>query len=678
MKCIPQEIVDKMKVQLKKGELSTDVVKDMLPEERAALKSILENVVADKLGVSVSKGEVAEITAKAKKIDTAQIKLGDDLGNPTKVSENIDFFKAKKEMDDYLLSRHPSNKLKVLTGTIGRGMMLGSVKSPILNIGSNIEIGFAEALSRRIETGRLTGANNKMAVDFVKMANQIYQKTGYDVSRMTSLQDTGAGGARVLGDMTHSQGTGAVRKVGQIIEDTVFKQLMGAPDVAFSSAHFADSVNLNSMKIAKGDKVKASKFMEDSMRLEPNTPEGELLRAQGILDAQKATWTDTSWASKVSEGIRKVLNDVSGDLRAGDYLLPFVKTPANVIATGMDYAGVGIPKAMLKTYQAFKSGNLGTKEHFQSMSRDLIRSGLGLTGAVIIANQLQDEDFVGAYDPARAQIESLRNSNYNAIRVGNKWISVDWLGPLAVPVSAMMYARKYGKTGGEKTFQYSKGVASAAFGIPGISDIYDQVKSSMYSKNQSLGEMTNEATNYAMSEAFSRLVPSFVSDISKAIDPNVRNTKGTTGIIPNTLVNKIPFLGQTLPVKTNVLGETIKGESALSDILLGARVKTDKETPAIKEVLRLSNELGKGVSFTDWEKSSGKTLAQFKEKVGTIGYNKAKIEYGQTLKQELDKIINNSNYESMTDEEKLKLINGADTNATNTIFKQYNFKYKKR
>jgi hypothetical protein len=670
--CIPKEISVRIKSQLEKGEIDADTIAKMLPEEKLALKSILESVVSEGLGVKVSPEEISKIGEMAKNIDATQKTLGNEIGNPTKLKENVDFFKAKKEMENYLLSKSPAHKLKVLTGTIGRGMMLFSVKSPVLNIGSNVEIGFAEALSRRISNFRLSGANNKLAVSYVKMVNKIYQKTGYDISRMTTITDTGVGGERVLGQTVHAQGKGLTRKVGRVIEDIVFKQLMGAPDVAFSSAHFADSVNLNSMKLAKGNKTKAGEIMLDSMRLEPQTPEGLILRTQGILDAQKATWTDTSWASRVSEGIRKILNDVSGDARAGDYLLPFIKTPANVIATGMDYAGMGVPKALYRTFKAFKSGDLGSKEYMHNVVRDLVRAGLGLTGAVIVASLLDDDDFVGAYDPARAQIESLRNSNENSIRIGGKWISTDWLGPLAVPVTAMMYARKYGKTNAERTFQYSKGVLASALNIPGVSDVYDTVKSSAYKKNQSLEEMTGATMDYISSQIYSRLIPSFFSDVSKAVDPNLRQSvKGIESI-----KSKVPFWSTTLPVKKNIFGEEMKGESALTDIFFGARVKTDKEDALVKEISTLSSDLGKGISFTDWDKSSSKQLAQFKSKVGEDKYNEAKIRYGKQLKVLLESEINKSSYKKLSDEDKLKIINNQDSIAMNKIFSMYRFTYK--
>lgn len=669
--CIPPELVSKLKESINSGKLTAESVTNLLPKEREALKAILEEYVAEKLGVTVKAEEVQGIKERSAKIEEAQAKLGDDLGNPNKAKENLDFFKAKKEMDDYLYGLNPANRLKILTGTIGRGVMLASVKTPLLNIGSNAELAFVEALSRRINNFQISGANNKLAIDYVKFVNKVYKETGYDLSRMTAMKDAGVGSAKIVESDIHSQGPGAIRKAGRIVEDLIFKKLMGAPDVAFSSAHFADSVNLNALKLFK-DKTRATEIMNDAMRLEPRTSEGELLREQAILDAQVATWTNRTWASKVSIGIRKILNDITGDARVGDYLLPFVKTGANVVATGMDYAGGGIVSSLVKTAKAIKEGKIGSKEHLQSMTRDMVRSGIGLTAAVIIASQLTDEDFVGAYDPKRAQIESLRNSNYNAIRVGDKWISTDWLGPLAVPVTAIMYSRRLGNTFAERKFQYSKAVLRSVMDIPGIKDIYDTVKAQSYQKNQTLEEMTGATSEYISSQLYSRLVPSLFADFAKAVDPNVRQSgKGYEKIVA-----KIPFLSKTLPVKKDIFGQPVKGESATIDVLFGSRVKTDRETPLIKEISRLSSATDKGIAFTDWDKSSAKTIAEFKKKVGQEKFDKAKIEYGQELKKQLEKTISDPRYSRLSDENKLKVINEKDSQVSEKIMQKYGFKYR--
>lgn len=662
-KQVYKNIIDKIKTLDDMGVLTP-----------ATEDAFLEDLVSDKLGVTVSPEEIQIINDKAKVIDAAQKKLGMDVGNPKKLEENLAFFKAKKEMDDYLQSLAPTSNLKVLTGTIGRGMMLASVKSPLLNIGSNIEIGFMEALRRRITSKGLKGSDNTLAVDYVKMVNKIYQETGYDVSRMINLNDTGASGQRVLGDTVHSEGKGGIRKVGRVVEDVVFKQLMGAPDVAFSSAHFADSANINSLKLAKGDAKKGTEIMNDAMRLEPQTAEGEFIREQAILDAQVATWTNRTWASDISEGIRKIFNKVSGDLRVGDYIMPFVKTPANVIATSMDYAGLGIPRTLLRTIKAWRSGDIGSKEFNRKTFRDLARAGLGLVTAAAIVSTLDDDDFVGAYDPQRAQIEQLRNSNTNSIRVGDKWVSVDWLGPLSVPVTAMLYARKYGNSPAESLFQYSRGVGSQVQKIPGISDASDYFRKQVYKKDsQTLKDAISATGDYATGELYTRLIPSFISDISKATDKFERKTSGKI----DTIKSKIPGLRQTLPKKTTIFGEEMKGESAVSDILFGSRVRTDHDSDVLEELRDVSNETDKAINFTNWDTSSNKSLAQFRQKVGGDTYDEAKVEYGKELKTSLDKLLNSSAYQKMDANEKLQAVNNLDTLALKKVLKKEGFTYKK-
>lgn len=636
-------------------------------------RAFLEDLVSDKLGISPTPDEVREISAKAARIDDAQTKLGGNLGNPSAINENVEFFKAKKEMDDYLQSLSPASKLRVATGTIGRGMMLASVKSPILNIGSNIELGVTEALARRLSGNGFKGADNTLAREYVRMVSKVYKETGYDLSRMVSLSDSGASGARVLDDVVHAQGKGAVRATGRVVEDIVFKNLMGAPDAKFGALHFADSVNTGALKMAGGDKKLAREIMDDAMKLEPQTFKGEVLRAQGILDAQTATWTNKSWASEASLGIRKVLNNMSGDLRAGDYLMPFVKTPANVLSTGLDYAGIGIPKALFKTVQAMRRGDIGEKATIQNISRDLIRSGLGLTGAAVLAAQISPENFMGAYDPKRKQIEELRNSNTNAVKIGDKWISLDWFGPLSIGMTASLYAKKYGKNPAEAAFEYGKGAGSTILNLPGIKEVGEAYANFNDKKDQSAEEAGNEAVNYLTSEVYSRLVPSFVSDIARALDPNER--KADKGV--ESIISKIPGARTSLPVKKNVFGEEIKAESPLTRILFGSRVKTDKQDETVREIERVATTNDKGITFTDWDKSTSKVLSQFKEKVGQEQFNNAKDAYGVYLKRKLDEELKKPSYEKLDDLEKLNFMNKQDTEAMDHIFKQYGFRYKK-
>ncbi len=645
-----------------------DEIGVLSPESEAAF---LEDLVTEKLGVSVSADEVAEIRKRAKKIDEAATQLGDDFSNPEKYAENIKFAEAKKEMDDYLMSKMPANVAQILTGTIGRGMMLASFKSPLLNIGSNIEVGITEALSRRIADNQWTGTDSKLAKDYRKMARDIYSKTGYDISRMTSLSDMGGSGGRVLDSSVNVQGDGAVRKTGQIVQDIVFKNLMGRPDAEFAAAHFADSVNLHSKKLAKGDSAQAREMMVDAMRLNPRTDEGKVLRAQAILDAQVATWTNKTWASELTLGIRKILNNLSGDARVGDYALPFVKTPANVIATGIDYAGGGIVKAIADTATAYKTGQLSDPAYTKKMARNLVRSGIGLTGAAVLANLFDEDDFMGAYDPQRAQVEELKNSRENSVRIAGKWVSTDWFGPLAIPFTAMMYAKKYGDTPEEKGYQYGKGLFQSILNLPGIEDAIDLSQAWQYDKNKSFEEMASSATDNALEQAYSRLVPSIFADIAKATDPYQRET----GQGLQSIKAAIPGLRQTLPIRQDVFGRDIKAEDPLTTLLFGARVRSDRGDAITDEISRLIEANDKSLNFTDFDKTSSLKLAQFKESVGNDTYEEAQKYYGEELRKAIEKTVGTTAYDRMNDSEKLEALNDLDGDIIDRTFAKYRFRY---
>lgn len=637
----------------------------------ATEKAFLQDLVADKLGVTVSPEEIRIIDSMAKKVQEAEKPLGDNAGDPQYQKQLVKFFKEKENIDKYLQSLNPSNLLPITTSTIGRGMMLASLKSPILNIHSNTIVGFTEALSRRMADG-VKGTDYTLAKDYVKQAWDVYQKTGYDITRMMSMEDVGVSGSNFMGEILHSQGKGPVRKVARVVEDVVFKQLMGAPDVAFAATHFADTVNILSLKMAKGDKAAARELMVDSMRLNPKTADGAILREQAILDAQTATFTNKSWATKLSGGIRKVLNNLSPRLRLGDYIYPFVKTPANVIALGMDYAGGGAVKSLIKLSDALIKKKKPDPMVLREIVMDATRSGVGLVAAWMISQSLDDDDFEGAYERSKKQQYELEGTKPNSFKYGGKSISIDYLGPIGVSLAAMMYARQYNSLP-EKTYAFVKGVAKGALELPGIKETSKGIQEAMYAKDVDLKSTVKSTGAYLINEIKSRLVPSFMGDIAKATDKYERVTNKSP-VSP--LKSIIPGLRQTLPIKKDVFARPIETESPLSVITTGSRVKSLKEDDVTKKLDELYSIEGNQVRFTDWNTSNGKKLSKFKEKVGDEAYDKARDEYGAQLRGILEKMVGSESFNKMPLRKQLKKIENLDNEIIDRTFKKYNFKYR--
>ena len=128
--------------------------------------SFMQDLVAEKIGVTVSAEEAKIISEKAEKLEKlSEAKPDNEFGLP-----NMEYFKARREMFDYLNSLAPSNRLKILSSTVARGNMLFSVKSPVTNIVGNTFQGIQQAMERRLASRRLKGTNPDLVKDYFKYA----------------------------------------------------------------------------------------------------------------------------------------------------------------------------------------------------------------------------------------------------------------------------------------------------------------------------------------------------------------------------------------------------------------------------------------------------------------------------------------------------------------------------
>lgn len=644
----------------------------------------LSDLITDVMGISMTTDEVKQIAEKAKNLDELYNNPTDD-GIPS-----IEYWEARREMDDYISSLNPSSDLRVFTSTIRRGAMLFSVKSPIVNIENNIVNGMVQSLERRMSSNTYTGLNNDFAIDYVKKVNAIYQKSGYDISRMEMLADTQK---RLGEEITTSQGEGAVKAVGRFYEDVVFKQLMGAPDIAASSIAFADSANLASTKLANAmglegmnAKATALEIFKDAVRINPDTPAGELVRGQAISDARVATNTnkgnptkydsrisESSWYADIAMGVRELLNNSTGDIRLGDQLMPFVKTIANAVQMGIDTAGVGFVKGGFKLIEARKEMLSGNGEPMKEVVRLFIRSGLGLTLATVLAYMFNPDDFISAYDvlnPKEKDMARLKNAPYNSIKIGDKYVSIDYFGPLAAAFVGIMYARKYGEDLPSSLGQYVRGASIQAVRGPGIKEFADLVSNLQEAVQKGkLGDISKGLTSEAIGYIRSGVIPGIVADVAKGIDPVERETRD--GVMSK-VVSAIPVARQSLPEKiSQTTGEPKESEGFLSSILFGSRLKKADESAIVEEFKRLS-ESGNQPTTADISRS-GRTK-ELKEQIGDR-FQEAVKYYGSEYGKKVSQKINALEYKKKPDEEKKRIIDNIRNDIIDKMLRK--FKYNK-
>lgn len=637
----------------------------------------LESFVLQKNKAVLTATEVKKFNELGKNVLEAQKKMGDNFGDVVdNFDSNLNYAKSLKEIQEYSQSLVPSSALKTFVKSTGKAVMLASIKSPLLNVIANTAQGLMEGITRRFANKSIGGkVDSKLLIDYVKSINKIYQQTGIDFSRMIDVGDVVAGVGKTLGEEVSTPKNKYVRS----FTDFIFNKTLSTPDVAFSSLHFADSANLVASRYAKGSKSRANEIFKDALRIEPRTTEGQMVRMQSIADAQYATFTNESKNAKLNAGIRKILGP------AGDIMMPFVKTPANVIESGLDYAGLGALKGVYKMQKAIRADGIKgvSKEAWTEIAKDVTRAGLGMTGAFILAQTINESEFMGAYDPARTGIDQLKNTTYNAVKIGNKWVNVDYFGPIGVPLVSMLYAKKYGDKNGMMK-SYAMGMVQQFAKSPGIEPLATTTKELLkIDPETGKGLEIGGIPQTIFDEFGSRLVPGLMYDLAKATDDVQRDTKQSKYAIKTSLVDldfdkfiaKLPFVRKTLTEKHDSLGRVMLEEDPVTSLMFGARVRTSRDDAITDEIFRL-RDAGQKPNVRDIRFMNSTKVNELKEKVGKEKFYELSQSFGESIANAYEKEISSASYNKLSDEEKKKKLDTVMEAEYSKLLKSNGIKYK--
>lgn len=621
----------------------------------------LHDLVAHKLKMVLTPEEGKAIFERAKNLQDLAPKLGEDgklsnvdkFGNPT-----LDYWKARRDMESYVQSINPSDPIEVFANNIGRNMLLASLHTPMkAGISQFINTIFESAL-RRVSGKQYTSAIDlSLQKDYVTTALDIYNKTGYDVSTMMSLKDDNLFGEKAI----HAEGKGPLNATARVVTDIVINKLHGVPFTITTAVNFADSAALEATRIATKEgltgealKTRSLEIFKDATSYAPQTEDGMTIRSKAQADAQQATFVNKSFGSNVSSAIKGQLNKLAPGL--GTWTIPIAKIPGNVIARGIDVAGGGLVKSIFELKNAYQEfGRTGDKTVFIKPIRTLVPMGLGLTAAYALTSQIDKDNFIGAY-PTNANevaLMKLKGGIANSIKIGDHWISLEYLGPIAPAVVGMMYAKKYGD-GSFKSYaeQYLAGAGEGIENLPGLSLVkgaLDYLATKGQGGKNAIID-SSKIENPLLTFAKSRIIPAFVLDAFKVFGA---------------------------PDKTSTIFGTPNKEQpkAWQQFLFGSAVSKSHQGPIINELSRLEDE-GTLPSLTDVEKRPDVTV--FKAEVTPTIYdatiNDFKTEFRSNVAQLMNgeyvkpatatKMATTLDYENATDAEKAKMI---DTVKANTL-----------
>lgn len=158
-------------------------------------------------------------------------------------------------------------------------------------------------------------------------------------------------------------------------------------------------------------------------------------RAYAIKEAQKATYRDTNALSQTISGLGRVQGD--NPVRKGlgtvvEGILPFRKTPANILARGIEYSPLGLMNGIKQAVWDVKRGTKTGAEAIDSISAGLTGTGLLALGVYMAAQGLvrghgSDDDDENEF------MELMGHQGYALELPGGSSVTLDWLAPEALP-----------------------------------------------------------------------------------------------------------------------------------------------------------------------------------------------------------------------------------------------------
>jgi len=441
-----------------------------------------------------------------------------------------------------------------------------------------------------------------------------YFKTGFDERNIAAKLDYHQVN---YGDSKLSKGI-------QWYTDHVFRG-MGGQDQPFYYGSFNKSLYSQAIAEAKNGGLrglKAKEFVEGVVR----KPTDKMLIAAAN-DAEIAVFQNKTKLGQAGRALQNV--------PLGEVVVPFSRTPAAVAMQMVNYSPAGFIKTMIEN---IGKGRYDKRLFVQGMGRAITGTGL-----LYVGSELYKKDKI-SLDYPRSEREKemwrLEGRQPNSVKFGGKWRNANVLGPAGL---AFLVGGHFQK-GIDETGSPWGGI-SQAMGGSAKSLTEQTFLKGLNQAVDALNDPSRFTTGYARSLAGST-IPTISGDIARATDVSERRIEGPFQAIKS----RLPGLRGTLEPQIEPFGkERERGGSFLETMIDPSRPSTIKSSPAISELRRL------------WDKEYKVTPTQLGDKAGykslTPQQNTQLWEVtGTNIEKNLNLMVSNPKYKSLSDEDKAKLI----------------------
>lgn len=421
-------------------------------------------------------------------------------------------------------------------------------------------------------------------------------------------------------------------------------------------------------------------------------------KAKEIADkyGQYSTLQNDSLLAQKLSGFKRGVNQLSTlgqskEFGLGNAILPFAKTPANLLLRSLDYSPAGIIRAAKQTYDIVRDPktDLTRADVIANVSRALLGTGIGglgyyLADMGVLQGKSSDDPEVrklmaqsGVKDfqingtalrrALGAMVEGGDVKTAAKMQPGDTLWGYQWAAPTSAPLAVgnTIYQGKEDKAGAVKTAGKSV--------LNGLQTLFDSsVLRSLTQAFQTQPGQDNSVTAFG-TNVLKNLPGTFLPSVVRQVNTLLNNdTKETYS--PDTLSNYINptyqnVPGNELPQRVDTLGRPVVKPSTFFDVFLNPAARTKYQpTPEAKFAIDLINETGDN-TLAPRAVSKYITSKGVKQNLTTEQYVKLQTLVGQKTAELIDEINPNG-----TTEEKsaamLKALSAAGTYGRNELKKE--------
>lgn len=663
------------------------VLNNMVEHQRSAAQALQATRILKKLSPETQLYQVQRSVENLQ--EEMNKRYGDKKSPKLKIDQELAerFMRAKNQTER-------DNALTDIYRDIGRQMpsrlidkwnawrylaMLGNARTHVRNIVGNAGFAPVVALKNTIAIGieagtsRVTGGKLERSKTFAGGAEgKALRKAA--AADFAKIQDAALGGgkysefqnankhieegrvifqSKIPGLKQVSKGLEWARKANSVALD--------AEDMWFSKPHYAHAMaqyckahGITAEMIAKGENI-------------------EKARQYAIKEAQKATYRDTNAFSQfVSEIGRRRGNKTGVEKFATgivEGILPFRKTPANILVRGVEYSPIGFLVNLFKAGYDIKKGRRTGAEVIDSLSAGLTGTGLSGLGMLLASQALlrghgSDDDDKNTFDELQG------HQAYSLELPDGTSITLDWLAPECLPlfIGVNLWEQMKGDFSNltlAKALQAASNISEPLLEMSCLQSLNDLFDAVGYVKSDGLSALPKAIASAATSY-LTQSLPTLLgqaertgedkryttyTDKNAFLTTDMQYTLGRASArIPGWDYKQIPFIDAW--GRKEYTGKV--AARAFNNFLNPAFVSEVNKSPMETELMRLYDATGESV----FPSRAGKTITVSGERVNLTAeeYVKYAEKKGKGAYDRLTNLTKDAEYKKLTDAEKVQCV----------------------